>query len=125
MENESQPKQSRLAEIPAHIKDFAKTKLAYFKLTAIDSGASAASVAALGVILFLLGLFFLIFISIAAGIGLGYLVNNMAIGFLIVALLFLLLAFIIFKMRNKLITNPITAALINAFANDNNNEDHA
>ena len=86
--------------------------------------AAAASGAALGFALFFLGLFFFILISISAAIGLGYLVDNMALGFLFVALIYLLLAVLIFVMRNKLIKNPITAALINAFANDNNHNDH-
>ena len=118
MENESSRKQSRLAEIPGHIKDFIKTKIAYFKLVAIDSGASAASALILGIGLFFFGIFFIIFLSIAGAIGIGYLVNNMALGFLIVALLYLLLAVLLFVMRKTLITKPITSALINTFAND-------
>ncbi|MGZ5244305.1 MAG: phage holin family protein [Bacteroidia bacterium] len=124
MENESPRKQSRLAEIPGHVKDFAKTKLAYYKLSAIEGGAAAASGAVLGISLFFLGLFFFIFISIAAAIGLGYLVDNMALGFLFVALIYLLLAVLIFVMRDRLITNPITTGLINALANDNNDDSH-
>ena len=123
MENESQKKQSRLAEIPGHVKDFIKTKIAYFKLAAIDSGASAASAAILGVGLFFFGIFFIIFISIAAAIGLGYLVNNMALGFLIVAALYLLMVVILFTMRQKLITKPITSALINSLANDTHDDE--
>lgn len=120
-EKESAKKQSRLAEIPGHIKDFIKTKIAYYKLTAIEGSAAAASGAVLGILLFFLGLFFFIFISVAAAIGLGYLVDNMALGFLFVALIYLIIAVLIFVLRDKIITKPITTGLINAFANDNTN----
>ncbi|RYD73164.1 MAG: hypothetical protein EOP53_20615 [Sphingobacteriales bacterium] len=123
MENENPKQKSRMAEVPGHVKDFIKTKLAYFKLAAIEGGASAASGAVLGMGLFFLGLFFFIFITIAAAIGIGYLVNNMALGFLIMAIVFLLLAVLLFTMRKKLITNPITKILITSLAGDKTDDE--
>jgi ABC-type multidrug transport system fused ATPase/permease subunit len=66
--------------------------------------------------------FFLLFASIAGAIGLGQLLNNGWLGFLIVAGFYLIAGIIIWKLKEKLLRIPIMNSMIAKFF-DNLSED--
>jgi hypothetical protein len=105
---------SRLKEIPEHIKQYIKTRIDLLKLSAIENLSQAAGWAALGILLFFFGLFGLIFLSISLAFAIGSLLGSYALGFLIVAALFIISGVIIFVMRKKLLLNPIINGIIKA-----------
>jgi hypothetical protein len=121
MENENPRHTSRLKEIPDHIKSFIRTKLAYYKLAAIEGAANAAAGALTGILLFIFGIFFLIFLFVGIALLIGSAIGSTAAGFLIVAGFFLLLAVLAVVLNKPLIKNPVTKLVITKMAGDNTN----
>ena len=62
----------------------------------------------LSIILFLIGMMIILFIGIAGGSLLGQWFDNLAIGYGLIALFFIIIAIIIYAKRNKWITTPLT-----------------
>jgi hypothetical protein len=119
-----QETESVFSSIAGHAKDFAQTKIAYYKLIAAESGGKAAAGAATGILLALFGFFFLVFISITGALAIGYALNSLVYGFLIISGIYLLLIGLTYMLKNKFIEVPITNAIIKAMANkkeDNTN----
>ena len=50
-----------------------------------------------------------VFFSIALALGFGYWLDNFAYGFLIVGLIYLVMAFVIYKVQDKIVEGPILA----------------
>lgn len=119
MDDEDPRKRSRLGEIPGHVRAFIQTKAAYYRLTAAEGAAGAASGAALGIVLFLLGIFFLTFFFTAIAYLIGQALDNIGMGFLIIAGFFLALIALIFIFRRPLIQTPVTNSIITAIAGKN------
>jgi hypothetical protein len=86
-----------------HISDYADT---YFKLTvlnATDKAAGVASVSATAIIVTVLSVFFLFFTGIGLGYWLGEKLDNMLVGFLIVAGFYALLAVLIVVLQKSVL----------------------
>lgn len=112
--------------IVADLKTYIEKKIELTTLEAQDKGAVLAAAImsnVLGIALLLIGGFLLLF---AAAIGLGYLFNNMALGFLALASVFVLVGTYIYKTkRNALKKNlerQIAAFIENVFQNPDSNE---
>jgi membrane protein implicated in regulation of membrane protease activity len=121
MEQENPRERSRLKEIPDHIRAFIKTRLAYYKLVAIEGAASAASGAITGLLLFIFGLFFILFLFIGLALLIGSAIGSAGGGFLIVAALFLVLSGIVVFFNKPLIKDPVTKMIITKMAGDTTN----
>lgn len=105
--------------IVADLKVYVEKKIELTSLEAQDKGAVLAAAVfsnVLGIALLLVGGFLLLF---AAAIGLGYLFENMAIGFLVLSLIFVIAGTYIYKTKRNAIKNKlerdITAFIQNTF----------
>lgn len=105
--------------IVADLKVYVEKKIELTSLEAQDKGAVLAAAVfsnVLGIALLLVGLFLLLF---AAAFGLGYLFNNIAIGFLVLSLIFVIAGIYIYKTKRNAIKNKlerdITAFIQNTF----------
>ena len=85
------------------ISEYAKT---YYKLKILNVADKATSIAAgalAGISILFLGIFVLFFLGIALGAWLGELLNSYALGFLLVAVLFILIILILVLMRKRIV----------------------
>jgi uncharacterized membrane protein YqjE len=105
--------------IVADLKVYVEKKIELTSLEAQDKGAVLAAAVfsnVLGIALLLVGGFLLLF---AAAIGLGYLFENMALGFLVLSLIFVIAGTYIYKTKRNAIKNKlerdITAFIQNTF----------
>lgn len=109
----------RLKDIPDHVLDYLKTKFELYKVIAIEQISQAASNVVLGVLLFLIGLFTLVFLSVTLALIIGKALDEPYLGFLIVTCIYILAGIILFVMKKKLILEPITNMIIKkVFDND-------
>ena len=95
-----------------HVSEYIKTYVQLAKLKATKGASGAVAGIVIGVTSFLFAFFFLFFISFGLGWWLGTLVNNTAAGFFMVAGLYLLLIFLIFALRKKVIIPMIRNTII-------------
>lgn len=94
------------------VRSYIEKKLLLIKLEAIDTGSNVLSkIIAYASFLFLT-LFFLLFANIAIAVFIGEAIANMALGFLIVAAFYLLIAILLLIFRKQLIYTPIINAFI-------------
>lgn len=81
----------------------------YYKLIAFKMFMKTNVMVAKGLLLGTLLLMVLFFFSFAAAFAIGNALGNYGYGFLIVGGFYLLLAFIVYKMRNKIVDGPLIA----------------
>jgi len=112
MEDINEDIKNNAESLTKNIFDYADT---YYKLTVIKAtdkatGIAAGAFAAFSVLF--LGIFVILFLGISLAIWLGELVNNQALGYLIVAGFFLLMILILVIMRKKIIFPMIRNIII-------------
>ncbi|MFP9112747.1 competence protein [Flavobacterium sp. RHBU_3] len=90
-------------------KKLIDSSLAYYKLWAfkilMKSTAQMLKLFMLAIMLVVITLFF----SIALALGFGYWLNNFAYGFLIVGLIYLVIAIVIYKVQDKIVEKTLLA----------------
>lgn len=102
---------SSIKAIVADVKIYVEKKIELASLEAQDKGAVLAAAVmsnVLGIALLLVGGFLLLF---AAAIGLGYLFENMALGFLALALFFVAIGTYIYKTKRNLLKKKLEVQL--------------
>ena len=97
--------------------DYLKNKRDLWKLKMVDKGSDVLTSAIEGVLLFFIGLLFIILFSIALALLVGSWIDSNWGGFFIIAGLYALIGLILHVSRNKLIKAPIVRSLINKFLN--------
>lgn len=102
-------------DILNHASDYAETfyKLNVLRLTKKVS--DVASVAVNSILVFLISLCVLLFISFAGAWWLGDVLENRALGFLLIAVFYSLIIFVLILMRKKIISPLIRNTLIKKF----------
>src|SRR4030095_12459761 len=104
---------SKAGDLTDSITEYIQT---YYKLTLLNAADKATSIAAstlASVTIIFLGIFVLFFSGIALAIWLGNLLDNDALGYLIVAAFFLLVIIIIVSLKKKIVFPVIRDSLIN------------
>ncbi|WP_139149337.1 hypothetical protein [Ulvibacter litoralis] len=86
----------------SHLKEYAKKEYEYSKLKIFFQIASLTTSIAKAILIGTAFTLFTVFISFALAIGLGQLFNNMYLGYIAVAGLYLLIAVFIYAFRSKL-----------------------
>ena len=110
---------SKVGDLTDSVTDYIQT---YYKLAVLNAADKATGIVAstlASVLVIFLGIFVLLFGGIALGIWLGYLLDNAALGYLLVAGLFLLIILIIIAFRKRLVFPVIRDKLINKFYEPN------
>ena len=104
------------------MKDYTETSVKLYKLQAIDViGEIVANIIVRVAFVFVLAMF-LLFLNIGLGFYLGKILNSYYIGFILVSSIYLLVGFILYLLRYKLIRNRINDLIISHFQSftDNN-----
>ncbi len=97
------------------IESFGKTTIDLVKLKAVDKLAKLASNIVFGVLIALIGFFFLIILNMALAFWVGDLVGKTHAGFFIVAGFYVLLMVILVLFKKQLVKSPVTNAIISKF----------
>lgn len=88
-------------------KELLDSNIKYYKLLGFKIMMKASATILKGVLLAVLSLLILLFLSVSAALGIGYALDNFAYGFLIIAGVYLILAFIIFFFKDKLVEGSV------------------
>lgn len=115
---------SKAEDLFGHIKEYVNNRIDSAKLDIADKTSRISANAIAVLIIVLLSLFFILFASIALAQVIGEWIGKSYWGFLIVAGIYLLLAFIIRIGKNKLLRLPIMNAILRQLFNDNDHEQH-
>jgi hypothetical protein len=110
-----QPTSTLIESLFDQSKDYAINRLELLKLKLVDKSSSVASAVAAGIALFIVFFIFFVILNIGIALLIGDLVGKSYWGFLILAVLYAIVGFVILKGRNKFFKEPITVALINKF----------
>jgi len=98
-----------------NVSEYIETKVDLIKLKAIDKGASVLSGIVVGAATALLALFILVFLSFAAAFAIAELTGKNSLGFLAIAGFYIIVAVLLFILKEKIVTMPIVNALLNKF----------
>jgi len=110
---------ARINDLAGNIREYIETRIDIVKLDAADTGATAASSMVVWVVIAIASVFTLLLITIGGAIGIGYLVDNFAVGFFILAGVYLLIALVLYYNRENWIRKPIINAIVkNIYDND-------
>ena len=96
-----------MRESSADVKGYIESSIALYKLKAFRVGAKSAAVTVRALVLTVVFLLGLVFLSVAAAIGLGFWSGNLAIGFLIVGGFYMLLFLIAILIKDSVWSKPI------------------
>lgn len=88
-------------------------RIELLKLKSVDKTSSVASSVALGIALFVVFFIFFTVLNIGIALLIGDLVGKSYLGFLILAVVYAIAGFVLFKNRNKFFKTPILKMLAN------------
>ncbi len=113
MKEETNP--NYFQDTKSKVKQYIQQRLLLFRLQATEKVSKIAAAIITTILMAVIGIFFLIFISIAAGLWLGEILNSYAAGFgIVTAVYLLLLLFVIFGLK-KMLQNTFINKLIQLF----------
>jgi len=105
-------------DIQENTKAYLDSSIAYYKLWGFKVAMKSTTMVIKFFLIAVFLLIFLLFVSIAGAVLLGELVASYALGFLIVAGIYLLLAVLLFFVKDKIIEGPILERFSEIFFND-------
>jgi uncharacterized membrane protein YbhN (UPF0104 family) len=103
---------TKIESLLEQVREYANTRIDRAKLSIAEKTSGTMAVVIAGFATALVFFLFFVFGGIAAAIALGQLTGKAWLGFLIVAFVFLILALILWKLKDRLITIPIMNAII-------------
>jgi hypothetical membrane protein len=112
-------KKNAISDLGSGVMDYAES---WYKLTVLSGTKKATQAAALLLTVLsvvFLGLFVLFFAGLALGIWLGDVLNNQSAGYILVAVLFLLVMVVLIAMRNKIVFPFIRDSIIRKLYDNN------
>jgi hypothetical protein len=111
-----------LSGIRKELEDYVGKRIELLKLELVErlSKCTSSIIVKLGLMYFLL--LFLMFLSLAGGFYIGELLHSNALGFLIIAGFYLLLAFLLYIFRSYLVERPVIRSFIKLFFKSDKNE---
>ncbi|AXG73664.1 competence protein [Flavobacterium arcticum] len=107
-----------IEDLKAQGEEVFNANVKYYKLLAFKMFMKTNVMVAKALLLGTLLLLVLFFFSFAGAFALGEALGNYGYGFLIVGVFYLLLAFIVYKMRNKIVDGPLIANFSKIFLKD-------
>ena len=113
----------KMEETVKHLKAYVNTKIEQAKLSAADKVSDVLSVFIAKLLVSLLFFLFVLFASSSAAYAIGAFLGKTWLGFLIVALSYLLIGWVIWIARERLLRIPIMNSIISRLFRDEN-DDH-
>lgn len=104
-----------VGETVEYARQYVEQGIEYYKLEAAEKTAKSVSAIIYGILLIVLLFFTIIMLSIAAGFYAGQIFDSNTLGFLAVAGFYFFCIIIIALFKVNIITNPVTARVLQAF----------
>jgi len=118
---------TRIADNISEVVDASKTyieaNLKLFKLTLLERLSKVVSLIISSTLVMLVGSMFLLFLSLSAAMFIGSLLDSRTLGFLVMALFFLIIMLFLWFRRKTLVINPIIRTLNDIVFTDNENDE--
>lgn len=105
-------------DLAENIREYVETRIEIMKLETADSGASAVSTMLSWSIIVVVGFIFLMMLTVGTAIGIGYLVENFAIGFFAVTAVYLLIGLLLYFNRTTWLRKPFNNSIIKNLYDD-------
>lgn len=103
---------NKIESLLGQAKEYVNTRIAQLKLAVAEKLSKTIATVVAGLIAALVFFLFIVFTGIAAAIALGQWTGKMWLGFLIIAVVYLLLTIIVWKAKNRLLAIPIMNSII-------------
>jgi hypothetical protein len=100
-------------EIVGYVKEYSAKQVKFVKLDLVERISKITSGLALMMVAFVLLLFILLLLSVAAGIYLGEIWDSYALSFLLLSGFYLIVGIFLFVFKKSLVINPILEIVIN------------
>jgi len=100
-----------VSEVIDSARKYIDANIDLLKLTLLERLSKVVSLIISTTLVMLVASLFVLFFSIAASIFLGHLLHSLESGFLIVSGIYLLLIFLFWRLRKKLVINPVIRSL--------------
>lgn len=107
-----QPTLTLIESLFGQSTEFALNKFELYKLKLVDKTSNVASSIITGVVLFVVFFIFFVVLNIGIALLIGDLIGKAYLGFLILAVIYAIAGFVIFKSRKKFFKTPILKMLI-------------
>jgi hypothetical protein len=114
---------NRIESLLGQAKEYVNTRIAQFKLSVAEKISKIMATVIAGLAAALVFFLFLVFAGVAAAIALGQWTGYMWLGFLIIAVVYLLLAIIVWTAKDRLLALPIMNAIIGSLFDEEEVED--
>jgi glycerol uptake facilitator-like aquaporin len=109
---------SKIDNLFIHVKDYLEERVKLISLNLHEKTSKAVSNVASGLIMFILAIFILLFLSLAASWWIGRALEEPALGFLIVGAFYILLTTLIYMNRAKWIGVPLMNVFLKNIADE-------
>ncbi|TBX71200.1 competence protein [Flavobacterium silvisoli] len=107
-----------LEDIQDNAKAYVETSLAYYKLWGFKVAMKSTTLAVKFLLIALCLTIVLLFVSVAGALALGDILGSYPLGFLFIAGIFLVLALLLFLVKDKIVEGPILEKFSEIFFND-------
>lgn len=104
--------------VQEHAKAYIESSVAYYKLWGFKVAMKSTTLMLKFFLITICLVIVLLFGSVAGALALGSVLNNYALGFLIVAGIYLIIALLLFLVKDKIVEGPILEKFSEIFFND-------
>lgn len=105
-------------EIQENAKAYVESSIAYYKLWGFKVAMKSTTLILKFILIAICMMIVLLFMSVAAALAIGDLLNSYVVGFLIVAGVYFVLALLLFMIKDKIVEGPILEKFSEIFFNE-------
>lgn len=105
-------------DIQENAKGYVESTIAYYKLWGFKVAMKSTTLILKFILIAICMMIVLLFLSIAAALAIGDLMGSYVVGFLIVAAVYLVLAMLLYKIKDKIVEGPILEKFSEIFFNE-------
>lgn len=110
--------QDNIEDIQENAKAYVESSIAYYKLWGFKVAMKSTTLILKFILIAICMMIVLLFLSIAAALAVGELMDSYVIGFLIIAGVYMILALLLFMVKDKIVEGPILEKFSEIFFND-------
>ncbi|MES2411053.1 MAG: competence protein [Bacteroidota bacterium] len=105
-------------DIQENAKAYIESNIAYYKLWGFKVAMKSTTLILKFLLIAICMMIVLLFMSVAAALAIGELMESYVVGFLIVAGVYFILAFLLYKIKDKIVEGPILEKFSEIFFNE-------
>lgn len=105
-------------DIQENTKAYIESNIAYYKLWGFKVAMKSTTLAVKFFLIAICLMIVLLFVSVAGALAIGHLLDSYVLGFLIIAGIYLILVFLLFLVKDKIVEGPILEKFSEIFFNE-------